>query len=77
MNERWKHQIKSGLPFGIIMPVIMTLVEWYGTSETFAEAFFTIKFLVKLIVFMTAGIFLIGYSSWREKRKNNEYNNQK
>jgi len=74
MNKRWKHQIKSGLPFGIGMPIIMTLFDWFGTSATFTEAFFTIKFLVKFIVFMLLGIFLIGYSSWREKVKNEMYN---
>jgi hypothetical protein len=74
MSERWKYQIKTGLPFGIVMPIIMTLFEWYGTSETFAEAFFTMKFLIKLIVFMTIGVFLIGYSYWRERAKNEMYN---
>jgi len=74
MNERWKHQIRAGLPFGIIMPVIMTLFDWFGTSASFTEAFFTMKFLVKFIVFMILGIFLIGYSNWREKAKNEMYN---
>ena len=74
MSERWKYQIKTGLPFGIVMPIIMTLFEWYGTSETFAEAFFTMKFLIKLIVFVTIGVFLIGYSYWRERAKNEMYN---
>ncbi|MGC4040841.1 MAG: hypothetical protein QM710_08705 [Flavobacterium sp.] len=75
MNERWKYQIKSGLPFGIIMPVILTCFEWYGT--TFTEAFFTRKFLVYLATFLFFGVFVIGYSNWREKQKNNEYNKQK
>lgn len=77
MGERWEYQIKKGLPFGISMPLIMTLFDWYGTSETFTEAFFSWKFLVKFIVFMTLGIFAIGYSYWREKQKNEEYNKQK
>ena len=74
MSERWKYQIKTGLPFVIVMHIIMTLFEWYGTSETFAEAFFTMKFLIKLIVFVTIGVFLIGYSYWRERAKNEMYN---
>lgn len=74
MSERWKYQIRKGLPFGIIMPILITLFEWYGTSETFAQAFFTLKFLLKLVVFMALGIFLIGYSYWREKAKNEMYN---
>lgn len=74
MSERWKHQIKMGLPFGIAMPIMITLFDWWGTSETFAEAFLTKKFLIKFVVFMFLGIFLIGYSSWREKAKNEMYN---
>lgn len=74
MSERWKYQIKTGLPFGIVMPIIMTLFDWYGTSATFTEAFFTLKFLMKFIVFMTMGIFVIGYSNWRERAKNEMYN---
>ncbi|MCF6131387.1 hypothetical protein [Flavobacterium wongokense] len=77
MNERWKYQIKTGVPFGIIMPIIMTLFDWYGTSATFLEAFISVKFLTKFVIFMTVGIFLIGYSNWREHNKNQEYNKQK
>ncbi|WP_264519964.1 hypothetical protein [Flavobacterium sp. N1994] len=75
MNERWTYQLKKGLPFGIIMPIIITAIEGYGTSYT--EAFLSIKFLIELVLFLFVGIFIIGYSSWREKRKNNEYNDQK
>lgn len=74
MSERWKYQIRKGLPFGIIMPIAMTSLDWFGTSDTFAEAFFTMKFLIKFTVFMAIGIFLIGYSYWREKAKNEMYN---
>jgi cytochrome c biogenesis factor len=72
MNERWKYQIRTGLPFGIMMPVVMTAMDWYGTS--FGEAFFSMKFLVKLIIFVLGGIFVIGYFNWREKQKNEMYN---
>ena len=74
MNERWKYQIRTGLPFGIIMPIIMTLFDWFGTSATFTEGFFTVKFLIKLIIFLVIGVFLIGYSNWREREKNEMYN---
>ncbi len=77
MSERWKYQIKTGLPFGIMMPVVMISFDWFGSSESFTETFLSKKFLVYLIVFLLVGVFLIGYSNWREKRKNNEYNNQK
>jgi hypothetical protein len=75
MNERWTYQIKKGLPFGIIMPIIITGIESYDTSYT--EAFLSKNFLIELVLFLFVGIFIVGYSSWREKRKNNEYNDQK
>ncbi|WP_396156141.1 hypothetical protein [Flavobacterium sp.] len=75
MNERWKYQIKSGVPFGILLPIVLGLLDWYGTS--FSEAFFTLKFLISLLVFLFLGIFVIGYYNWREKRKTLEYNKQK
>lgn len=75
MNERWKHQIKAGLPFGIIMPVLLTLFEGYGAS--YKDAFFSERFLMQLGIFLFVGVFVIGYSKWREVRKNEEYNKQK
>jgi len=75
MNERWKYQIKTGLPFGIIMPVVLTSLDWYGTS--FKEAFLTQKFLISLIVFLFGGVFVIGYFNWKEYKKGQEYNKQK
>ena len=75
MSERWKYQIKTGLPFGLLMPVAMTTFEWYYSS--FTEAFFSLKFLVKLGIFLFVGIFLIGYSNWKAKKKDEEYSKQK
>jgi len=72
MSERWKYQIKKGLPFGLIMPILITAIDAYGTS--FKDAFLSQRFLTMLGVFMFAGIFIIGYSYWREKQKNEMYN---
>jgi hypothetical protein len=74
MSKRWKHQFKSGLPFGIIMPILMTSFDWFGTPLSFKEAFFSKKFLEELVIFLFVGVFIIGYSSWREKAKNEMYN---
>lgn len=75
MSERWKYQIKSGLPFGLLLPIVLGLLDWYGTS--FSEAFFTLKFLISLLVFLFGGIFVIGYYNWKEVQKNIEYNEEK
>jgi len=75
MSERWKYQIKSGLPFGLLLPIFLGFLDWYGTS--FSDAFFTLKILISFLVFLFLGIFVIGYYNWREKRKTLEYNKQK
>ena len=75
MSERWKYQIKSGLPFGLLLPIVLGLLDWYGTS--FSEAFLTLKFLISLLVFLLGGIFVIGYYNWKEVQKNIEYNEEK
>lgn len=75
MSPRWKYQIKSGLPFGLLMPVVLGVIEWFGTS--FSEAFLTLKFLISLLVFLFGGIVVIGYFNWKEVQKNEEYNKQK
>ena len=75
MSERWKYQIKSGLPFGLLLPIVLGLLDWYGTS--FSEDFFTLKFLISLLVFLFGGIFVIGYYNWKEVQKNIEYNEEK
>ncbi len=75
MSERWKYQIKSGLPFGLLLPIVLGLLDWYGTS--FSEAFLTLKFLNSLLVFLLGGIFVIGYYNWKEVQKNIEYNEEK
>jgi hypothetical protein len=75
MNKRWKYQIKSGLPFGLLLPIVLGLLDWYGTS--FSEAFLTKRFLINLIIFLFGGIFVIGYYNWKEVQKKEEYNKQK
>ena len=75
MSQRWKHQIKAGLPFGILMPIFLTALEGY--YSTYQEAFCSIKLLYRLLVFLPIGVFVIGYSSWRERFKNEQYNKQK
>jgi hypothetical protein len=33
MNERWKYQIRTGLPFGIIMPIVIISFDWLFQLE--------------------------------------------
>lgn len=74
MIERWKYQIKTGWPFGVIMPVVITLFDWFGSTFSLIDAFFSKRFLIELVIFLFVGIFAIGYSNWRERAKNEMYN---
>jgi energy-coupling factor transporter transmembrane protein EcfT len=67
MSERWKYQVKHGLFYGILMAVLTAL--WKLTDNTFKEAFLTWNFLLRVVIFVLVGIFLVGYFNWKEKQK--------
>ena len=67
MNERWRYQIKTGSRFGILMALIFGF--WESYTSSFEEAFLSLKFILKLVIFIVIGIFLIGYESWLNKLK--------
>lgn len=67
MSERWKYQIKTGAPWGIFMVIITTV---FGLKE---KAFMTqitdINYYFRAIGYILFGIFILGYSSWKNKTK--------
>lgn len=67
MTERWNYQIKQGLLYGLIMSVLSAGFELQ--EKTFEEAFMSYRFLIRLLIFIVVGIFLIGYLNWKEKQK--------
>ncbi len=67
MSERWKYQIKSGGFYALFMTLCLTL--WDGYCTTFDEAFFSKKFIIRLVMFLLAGVFIIGYFNWKAKIK--------
>lgn len=75
MSERWKYQIKTGLPFGIGFPVFMTIMEAWSNDS--AMVFISWKFVVKLLVMVAVGVFVIGYYNWKAKQKELEKEQQK
>jgi len=75
MSERWKYQLRTGLPFGIILPIGLSLFEWFYTP--FNEVFFTPKFFIRFLIFLVVGVFGVGYANWRKKLKDEQYDKQK
>jgi hypothetical protein len=72
MNERWKYQLKVGLFWGLFMLVFMTLFEW--KEQPIMTQLSSLKFYVRLVVYLALGIFFVGYFSWKGKDpKNNSW----
>ena len=65
MSERWKYQLKKGLPWGIFMTAFMIFFEIKQVS--FLEQISKPFFYFKAISYIALGIFVLGYSSWKSK----------
>ena len=65
MSERWKYQLKVGLPWGIFMSIIMV---FFGVSDKlFMEQLQSGFFYFQMACFLIVGVFVLGYSSWKSK----------
>jgi len=67
MSERWKHQIKIGLFWGLFMTFFNVLFEI--KEKPLSVQFTTPNFYIRLIVFTVFGIFLLGYFNWKAKSR--------
>lgn len=67
MNERWKYQLKVGLPWGIFMTVFMALFN--VNEKPLAELVQTWFFYFQMVMFLLVGVFVLGYSSWKSKTR--------
>jgi hypothetical protein len=65
MSERWKYQLKTGLPWGIFMTVFMILFEI--TEVSFLEQVSKPFFYFRAVAYVAIGIFILGYFSWKSK----------
>ena len=70
MTERWKYQIKTGLFWGMFMTLFNVLFEIQ--KKSFPQQITSPNFYIRLAVFTFFGLFVIGYFSWKEKRKAKE-----
>ena len=67
MSERWKYQIKTGLPWGIFM---IAITSYFGLKEkAFIVQITDTNFYLRAIGYVLFGIFVLGYSSWKNKTK--------
>jgi multisubunit Na+/H+ antiporter MnhB subunit len=64
MSERWIHQIKSGLTWAITALVILTVMDYKNNTWE--------RFLLRLVVFVLVGVFVLGYFSWKKKAPPNK-----
>ena len=67
MSERWKYQIRIGMFWGLFMSLGMTAFDCLNTS--FEEAILPKRIFLRVIIFVSTGIFLLGYDSWKRKIK--------
>ncbi len=67
MSERWKHQIKIGIFWGLFMTVFNVLFELQ--EKPLNVQLTTPNLYIRLVVFTFFGIFLLGYFNWKGKQK--------
>ncbi|MFY0481603.1 hypothetical protein ACI6PS_03280 [Flavobacterium sp. PLA-1-15] len=65
MSERWKYQLKVGLPWGIFMTVFMAIFNM--DEKPLTELVQTWFFYFQMAMFLVVGVFILGYSSWKSK----------
>lgn len=67
MSERWIYQIRIGIFWGLFMAVFNALFEM--KEHPILEQFISPRFYIRTAVYILAGIFIMGYISWKEKAK--------
>lgn len=67
MSERWKYQLKMGGFWGVFMVIFMTLFEL--SEKPFLEQISSTNFYVRAFLYITTGIFVLGYVNWKAKEK--------
>ncbi len=67
MSERWKFQIKTGLIWGIVLSLCLSVFDVFGMS--FEDAFLSKKNLLRTLYFVLTGIFVVSYFRWKKKIK--------
>ncbi|OAB31406.1 hypothetical protein SAMN05444395_101618 [Flavobacterium fryxellicola] len=67
MSERWQFQIKNGGIWGFIISLCIAIIDLFEIS--FEDAFLSQEKLLRTLYFVLAGIFIVGYSTWKKKIK--------
>ncbi len=67
MNDRWKYQVKTGLPWGIFMTVFMAIYQM--KEKPLLIQLNEGQFYFRLVCFLLFGVFVLGYSSWKAMTK--------
>ena len=67
MSERWKYQLKIGFFWGAFMTLFNVLFQI--KEKSLNEQFTSGDFYLRLVAFVLAGIFILGYINWKAKIK--------
>lgn len=65
MSERWKYQLKVGLFWGLFMALFNLFFE----EKPIKVQIVSPDFYLRAVVFILAGIFILGYINWKAKVK--------
>jgi len=68
MSERWKYQLKMGGFWGVFMTIFMTLFEI--KEKPLMEQITSYNFYLRAVIYISVGIFVLGYYNWKQKEKN-------
>ena len=74
MSERWNYQLKMGGFWGIFMIIFMTLFEL--KEKPFLEQIYSTSFYIRAFLYITTGIFVLGYVNWKAKVKREKIDQQ-
>ena len=67
MTERWKYQLKTGGFWGVFMIVFTTAFAL--KEKPFLTQIADYNFYIRATGFLLFGVFVLGYSSWKSKKK--------
>jgi hypothetical protein len=67
MSERWKYQIKSGGIWGLFMSGFSLFFNM--KEQPIAEQLQNPQFWFRTVIYLTIGVFGLGYYNWKQKQK--------
>ena len=67
MSQRWKYQLKFGLPWGSFMAVTTAAFTAFENEDW--GCFLSWSFVARMVIFNAVGVFVLAYFMWKDKEK--------